>query len=129
MLRFQLLWNTVTFSSKACANYCSMQSLSNMRMTLTHHLQKIYMDRRGRSYYCISQLDRKVDDGESRISNDVELFCQFAFEFVFGGILSPESGMILQLVSGAVVFFTSYKQVLKRTQHHSLAAVAVGVPR
>merc|ERR1719460_2918681 len=99
-----------------------MRTLASMRAKLTIRLQELYLDPRGKSYYCMSNLDKKVDSPESRITNDVDLLCQFGFEFFFGGVLNPETGMVLQCFIFIGVCITSVVQTTQKTGRADLSA-------
>merc|ERR1719487_1003068 len=79
--------------------------MANARRALTQHLHDLYLDQRGKSYYCMTKLDKKIDNAASRMSSDVDLLSQFGCEFFFGGVINPETGMLLQIVT---FFFVCY---------------------
>ena len=71
---------------KALINYCSFRYMARARESLTQFMHKMYMDDRVKAYYIFSNLDKKVDNAESRISSDVDQMFQFSLEFFLGGV-------------------------------------------
>eukprot|EP00439_Symbiodinium_sp_Y106_P005467 s2244_g1.t1 len=82
---------------KAAMNFSSMRAMIAFRRALTEHHHAAYMSREGRLYYTIGNLDYRIDTPDAIITNDTDLLLQFLFEFVFGGIMKPESGSFCQL--------------------------------
>ncbi|CAE7460506.1 ABCD3 [Symbiodinium natans] len=82
---------------KAAMNFCGMRAMIAFRRALTEHHHAAYMSREGRLYYTIGNLDYRIETPDAIITNDTDLLLQFLFEFVFGGIMKPESGSFCQL--------------------------------
>jgi putative ATP-binding cassette transporter len=109
-------------------NYCAMKTMVAHRVALTKHLHNMYMDPRGKSYFCMSALDKKVDSPEARITSDTDMMCQFGHEFVFGGVMNPELGMILQL---GIIFWTAFfsvQSIMQKTGRVDAALASVLAP-
>ncbi|CAE8653465.1 unnamed protein product, partial [Polarella glacialis] len=92
-----LLYNAAIAIVKASANFCAMRAMVSCRAALVRHHHAVYMNRHGRLYYTLGNLDNRVDMPDARITNDSDLLLQFLFEFVLGGVMKPESGMCCQL--------------------------------
>ena len=86
------------------------------------------MDPRGKTYYCIAYLDGKVDYPESRITSDVDLFCQFGLEFIFGGVLNPGTGVLHQLSVFTCTFYVSYTRIYNVAKDTTSATMSVVLP-
>eukprot|EP00930_Biecheleria_cincta_P040069 TRINITY_DN27487_c0_g2_i1.p1 TRINITY_DN27487_c0_g2~~TRINITY_DN27487_c0_g2_i1.p1 ORF type:complete len:1502 (-),score=313.01 TRINITY_DN27487_c0_g2_i1:8-4513(-) len=92
-----VLYNAAIAIVKAAANFTAMRAMISCRAALVRHHHAAYMSQPGRLYYTLGNLDRRIDEPDGRITNDTDLLMQFLFEFVFGGILKPESGTCCQL--------------------------------
>eukprot|EP00435_Cladocopium_sp_Y103_P039926 s2029_g10.t1 len=69
-------YNAAIAILKAAMNFCGMRAMISFRR---------------------ANLDHRVDTPDARITNDTDLLLQFLFEFVFGGIMKPESGACCQI--------------------------------
>lgn len=94
---FMMVYNTWIAIVKSSGNYCAMRAMIACRCALVNHLHSLYMSHEGRLYYTLGNLDCRVDTPDGRITNDADLLMQFLFEFIFGGIMKPESGMCSQI--------------------------------
>eukprot|EP00931_Biecheleriopsis_adriatica_P093343 TRINITY_DN67085_c0_g1_i1.p1 TRINITY_DN67085_c0_g1~~TRINITY_DN67085_c0_g1_i1.p1 ORF type:complete len:1643 (+),score=307.56 TRINITY_DN67085_c0_g1_i1:40-4968(+) len=92
-----VVYNALIAIAKAAANFCGMRAMIACRKALVEHLHAAYMNQDGRLYYTLGNLDNRVDTPDSRITNDTDLLMQFLFEFIFGGVMKPESGTFCQL--------------------------------
>lgn len=90
-------YNAAIAILKAAMNFCGMRAMISFRRALVEHHHAAYMSREGRLYYTLGNLDHRVDTPDARITNDTDLLLQFLFEFVFGGIMKPESGACCQI--------------------------------
>ena len=102
--------------------------MANFRMAMALRLHELYMDPRGKSYYCMSCLDKKVDAVGSRLSSDVELLSQFGFEFFFGGVINPETGALLQLFLFCWGCYVSFGVSYQNTQSVEFSLVMLLAP-
>eukprot|EP00928_Gymnodinium_smaydae_P076483 TRINITY_DN5950_c1_g2_i1.p1 TRINITY_DN5950_c1_g2~~TRINITY_DN5950_c1_g2_i1.p1 ORF type:complete len:1554 (+),score=286.16 TRINITY_DN5950_c1_g2_i1:344-4663(+) len=104
------LWNVGIAVFKAAANYCSLRFLTCARASLSERLHSLYMDPRGRSYYVMNNLDKKVNDPGSTLTNDLDLTLQYTCEFFLGGVLASDSGALSNVctfVTAATLSFIS----------------------
>lgn len=95
--------NMLLAALKATANYFSMRLCVLWRCNLTEKLHEIYVENRCRLYYTLNVVDSRVDNIDQRITNDVDQMLQFLTDFVLGGILKPEAGIVTQVF----IFLTS----------------------
>jgi len=92
-----LAYNASIAILKAATNFCGMRAMISFRRAMVEHHHSAYMSQEGRLYYTMGNLDYRVDTPDARMTNDTDLLLQFLFEFVFGGIMKPESGACCQL--------------------------------
>ncbi|CAE8663641.1 unnamed protein product, partial [Polarella glacialis] len=97
LLPIILVWGPALGVVKAIANYCSVLLMIEWRSRLLTQLHEMYLSKDGRVYYVLSNLDGRVESADQRITNDVDLFLQFSFEFFAGGIMKPDSGMLFKI--------------------------------
>ena len=82
---------------QALQNYWFFRIMIRSRRKLVEIIQFMYMQARAKLYFVLNNLDKRVDNVDQRITNDVNMALQYIFEFFFGGILRPQGGFLYNL--------------------------------
>ncbi len=84
---------------KATSNNLVVRVLARLRKILTTKFHEMYMDNTSKLFYVCNDLDKRLDNVDSRISNDIEfMFNDFA-EFFYGGVRETEGGFLPKFAS------------------------------
>jgi len=94
---------------KGFANFFSMRAMVAARQTMVSYFQNLYMEPKTRNYYILNKLDSSIDSVDQRLTLDTDMLCQYAFEFIPGGILKVESGIFYNLMAafGVAIYFVA----------------------
>ena len=95
---------------KATSNMLVVKTFAMLRKRVMILFHDLYMDSNTKLFYVTNDLDKRLDNVDSRISNDVEFcFNDFA-EFFFGGLRQTEGGFVAIFAcycTGVVLCFIS----------------------
>ena len=71
---------------KTASNYLAKRLMAVVRRRLTPTLPMMYFNADAKLFYSLNELDRRLDNVDGRITNDVEFMLQDFTEFFFGGV-------------------------------------------
>lgn len=88
-LIYAALFNSGLALAQTTINYANFRVMVRCRANFMLMMNKMYMYFKPGVYYILSFLDKRIDNPDQRLTNDVDQGFQFTFEFLFGGILIP----------------------------------------
>lgn len=102
---------------KASKNLAAGFLMIAWRMNFVRRLHSMYMSPHGSLYYTLSNLDKRVDVAEQRITGETDMCFQYMFEFFAGGIHKPDSGALFNIMSmiGTSVFLVIVRDTTSKT--------------